>query len=50
MGVETEVSAVEPPSYVLRFPLDVAKEALPIEGVGECVQREHAKLPTYMRE
>ena len=43
----TEVPAVEPLSYALRFPLDVAKEALPIEGVVGCVQPEHARHPTY---
>ena len=46
----TEVPGVEPLSYVLRFPLDVAKEALPIEGAVEYVQREHARHPTYRQE
>lgn len=40
-------AAVEPLSYALRFPLDVAKEAPPIEGVVECVRQERARLPTY---
>jgi hypothetical protein len=52
MGVEMteEVpAAVEPLSFVLTFPLDVAKGVLPIEGEVECVRRERARLPTYMR-
>jgi hypothetical protein len=43
-------AAVEPLSFVLTFPLDVARGVLPIEGEVECVRRERVRLPTYRRE
>jgi hypothetical protein len=46
IGAGMTAAAVEPLS-ALRFPLDVAKEAPPIEGVVECVRQERARLPTY---
>ena len=44
------IPVVEPLSSVLTFPLDVAKEVLPIEGEVEYVRRELVRLPTYKRE